>query len=479
MNYVSTRGDRQPRSFSQAVLEGLASDGGLLVPQELPDLSKQYADWKGLSYAELAFRVLSTLATDLEPSVLRACCESAYGPTYGGPVAPLNQVGSFHLLELIHGPTLAFKDVALQLLGRLFGHILEARGERLNIIAATSGDTGSAAIYGMRGIPRVTLFVTHPEGRIAPLQRLQMTTVLDHSIFNIAVSGTFDDCQKMVKDLSQDLGFKKQHNVGAVNSINFARIAAQIVYYFAAYLQTEGAGDGVPAVFAVPTGNFGNILAAEYARRMGLPIAGLVLASNENNILPQFFASGRYKRGEPRATYSPAMDIQVASNFERYLYLALEGDGERVAQLMRDFSQTGELAAPVSDPGLWHTFACSNSQTVETIAQVHRQTGRLVDPHTATAWWALEQCEKQFDPSYSRIVVATAHPAKFPDVCREAVQGHPDLTHPKLEALRALPERLFHLQADSEALKRFVSEGIEVGSEGVFSALEEKAGRHG
>lgn len=480
MNYLSTRGDRKPRTFSQAVLEGLASDGGLLVPEELPDFTGSYQNWLDLEYSELAYRVLAPMACDLDEPTLRSCCRQAYGPEYGGPVAPLNKVGRFHLLELIHGPTLAFKDVALQLLGRLFGEILERRGERLNIVAATSGDTGSAAIYGMRGIPRVKLFVTHPDGRIATLQRLQMSTVLDDSIFNIAVTGTFDDCQKMVKDLSSDLEFKERHHIGAVNSINFARIAAQIVYYFAAYLQTQGARRGVPAVFAVPTGNFGNILAAEYARRMGLPIAGLVLASNENRILPDFFRTGLYCRGEAKTTYSPAMDIQVASNFERYLHLCLDGDGARVKELMTSFTLDGTLELPLRDSTLWRAYACGNEQTVATIAAVHQSTGHLLDPHTATAWWALEQCHEEFPEDYARIIVATAHPAKFPDVCRIAVpSGDERLTHPKLEALREKKERLFHLEADSEELKSFVARGIAEGSEGVFNSLEEKAGRHG
>lgn len=480
MNYLSTRGDRTPRTFSQAVLEGLATDGGLLVPEELPNFSGSFSRWLGLDYAELAYQVLSPLAGDIEEHTLRACCEKAYGETYGGPVAPLSKVGAFHLLELIHGPTLAFKDVALQLLGRLFGEILEQRGECLNIVAATSGDTGSAAIHGMRGIPRVKLFVTHPAGRIAPLQRLQMSTVLDDGIFNIAVTGTFDDCQKMVKDLSSDLEFKERHHIGAVNSINFARIAAQIVYYFAAYLQTPGAGRGVPAVFSVPTGNFGNILAAEYARRMGLPIGGLVLASNENRILPDFFQTGRYRRGEAKSTHSPAMDIQVASNFERYLHLRLNGDGKQVAELMNSFARDGALELPLDNMSLWRALACDNEQTVSTIAAVHQKTGRLLDPHTATAWWAMQECCDEFPTEYSRVVVATAHPAKFPDVCRLAIASEdPLLTHATLAVLPGKEERLFHLEADSEKLKEFVTRGIAQGSEGVFQNLEEKAGRHG
>lgn len=480
MKYLSTRGDRELRTFSQAVLEGLAPDGGLLVPEKLPDFSEEIQSWRGLDYPHLAARVLSPFASDLDEETLLKCCREAYGPSYGAEVAPLTRVGSYHLLELIHGPTLAFKDVALQLLGRLFGVILEQRQEELNIVAATSGDTGSAAIYGVKDVPRIRLFVTHPEGRIAPLQRRQMTTVIEDSIFNIAVSGSFDDCQAMVKELSRDLDFKRNYRIGAVNSINFARIAAQMVYYFAAYLQTEESASGIPAVFAVPTGNFGNILAAEYARRMGLPIAGLVLASNENDILPQFFRTGEYRRGEAHHTYSPAMDIQVASNFERYLYLSLNGDGHKVRELMEEFASSGKLRAPLIDQEIWRAHSCSNQQTLETVAEVLKNQGRLLDPHTATAWWGMQQSEDSFSPEFPRIVVATAHPAKFPNVLEKVVSNEVvGFTHPKLESLLQKPERLFELPASSDALKRFVKEGIQRGSRGVFSETEEKAGRHG
>lgn len=480
MNYISTRGDQTPRTFSQAVLEGLANDGGLLVPEHLPDLRHEWPKWIGLDYPELAYRLLRHLATDLTEAELRDCCESAYGESYGSPVAPLKKVGDYQVLELIHGPTLAFKDVALQLLGKLFGTILAKRGEQLNIVAATSGDTGSAAIYGLKDVQGVNLFVTHPEGRIAPLQRRQMTTVVEDSIFNIAVKGSFDDCQKMVKDLSRDLDFKKKYNIGAVNSINFARIAAQIVYYFAAYLETEGAATKRPVVFSVPTGNFGNILAAEYARRMGLPIAHLVLASNENDILPKFFKSGVYRRGQARSTHSPAMDIQVASNFERYLYLLADLDGGRVKDLMTVFQETGELTIGIPKGEEWKALSCSNADTLETVKQVLGKHNQLLCPHSATAWWALEQCDALFPAELDRIVVATAHPAKFPDILLQKIDPETaELTHPSLEALAQQKERLFHLEADSEQLKKFVIKGIESGSGGVFSANEEKPARHG
>ncbi len=473
MKYRSTRGLSPEKTFSEAVLEGLAEDGGLLVPDALPDFSSELSGWLGLSYAELATRVLTPLAGDLPPEVVAECCRRAYGPRYGGPVAPLVPWGDRFQLELIHGPTLAFKDVALQLLGQLFEVILEQRDERLNIVAATSGDTGSAAIHGVLGCPRVSIFVTHPKGRIAELQRLQMSTVPEPNVFNLAVTGTFDDCQSMVKELAGDLDFKRRYAIGAVNSINWARIAAQIVYYFAAYLQTPGASREVPAVFAVPTGNFGNILAAEYARRMGLPIAELILASNENDILPNFFRTGVYRRGEARQTHSPAMDIQVSSNFERYLHLMAEGDSAVVKEQMDSFSKGGQLeVSGVAHRG-WSAFACSNENTLATAVEVQRRFGRPIDPHTATAWWALEQRRASLDPELPQIVVSTAHPAKFPEVLREALPpGAEGLTHPSLEALRGRPERLFEIDGRSEELKSFVADHIPQG--GVFSQLEEK-----
>lgn len=480
--YRSTRGLAPAKTFSEAVLEGLAEDGGLLVPTSLPDFRSEVPRWVGMEYAQLATRILTPLAADLPETVVADCCRRAYGPRYGGPVAPLVPWGDRLLLELIHGPTLAFKDVALQLLGQLFEVILEQTQGRLNIVAATSGDTGSAAIHGVLGCDRVSIFVTHPKGRIAELQRLQMSTVLEPNVFKLAVEGTFDDCQSMVKELAGDLEFKRRYSIGAVNSINWARIAAQIVYYFAAYLQTPGAARGVPAVFAVPTGNFGNILAAEYARQMGLPISELVLASNENDILPGFFASGVYRRGPARQTHSPAMDIQISSNFERYLSLLCSGDGDAVREQMETFARTGQVEIDAATRGRWlerfplSAFACSNEQTLVTAVEVYNQLGRVLDPHTATAWWALSQRQAQLDPEHARIVVATAHPAKFPEVLRKEMPGNVEgLTHPSLEALRGKTEQIFELPNSSAALKSFVRSRVDEWQGGVFSQVEEKA----
>ncbi len=476
MIYRSTRGHASAKSFSQAVLEGLAEDGGLLVPDRIPDFTAHYRNWIGLDYAQLAVEVLSPLVDDISISELAACCQKAYGSRYGGPVAPLVNWGDRYLLELFHGPTLAFKDVALQLLGQLFELILEREDRHLNIVAATSGDTGSAAIHGVLGCPRVKIFVTHPKGRIAELQRLQMSTVLEDNVFNLPIEGTFDDCQALVKELSSDLEFKRKYAIGAVNSINWARIAAQIVYYFAAYLQTPGASRGVPAVFAVPTGNFGNILAAEYARRMGLPIAELVLASNENDILPKAFQTGIYRRGEARHTYSPAMDIQVSSNFERYLYLLADGQADVVKNQMESFAKDGEVQLDMGASAGWFAASCSDHDTLETVLAVNHKSGRTIDPHTATAWWALDQRLSELDPELPKIVVSTAHPAKFPEVLLQKLPADtPELKHPTLECLRGKRERLFELAADGNLLKEFVAAKAGKTLGGVFSKAEEKA----
>lgn len=474
MQYLSTRGDTHSFSFREAVLEGLARDGGLLVPQKLPDFSSKLTSLIHLPYPELAREILSEFVGDDPELDLNGCCTRAYSENYGGPVAPLIALDQRFVLELFHGPTLAFKDVALQLLGQFFEVILRQQNSSLNIVAATSGDTGSAAIHGLRTCQHVNLFVTHPAGKIADLQRLQMTTVLNDNIHNISVDGSFDDCQNMVKALSSDLDFKQKHRIGAVNSINWARIAAQIVYYFAAYFQTPGAAALRPAVFSVPTGNFGNILAAEYARRMGLPIGGLVLASNENDILPVFFNTGLYRRGVPKQTHSPAMDIQIASNFERYLFLLADGCTDTVRNQMETFQEKGEVLIDGARHQEWRALACSNSQTLETISEVAHRTGRVLDPHTATAWWALEQHESEFPKEWSKVVVGTAHPAKFGSSLRDAVAAYSEqLTHPRLEELRNLPERCYNLSPSVEELKKFVSKRASTLQGGVFQSPKE------
>jgi len=442
MRYLSTRGGVAPIDFSDAVMMGLADDGGLLVPESIP--RADYESWRQLSYPELALQVFRPFVTGLP---LEELVERTYSPAnYGGPVAPIRKVGSQHILELFHGPTLAFKDVALQLLGNLFEHILGQRGGKLNILAATSGDTGSAAIYGVRGRQGIQIFVMHPAGRVSPLQERQMTTVLDANVHNLSVTGSFDDCQQIMKSLAGDLDFKRRVSLGAVNSVNWARVMAQIVYYFAAYFQV--CRPGQPIRFSVPTGNFGDILAGWYAHSMGLPIEQLILATNANDILARFFETGVYERGPVYYTSAPAMDIQVASNFERYLYYRAP---ESVGKLMAEFARTGRMQlAP--DP-LFRGFACQEPALLDTIRRYWTEHQALLDPHTATGVWAAEQAPTD-TPT---VCLATAHPAKFSEAITQAT-GQDLARHPKLDALRELPTRCESVPAEAAVVQRLIEE---------------------
>lgn len=422
---------------------GLADDGGLLIPESIPRADVE--GWRGLPYEELALNVFRPFVTGLP---LEEIVQRTYSPeSYGGPVAPVNKVGNYHILELFHGPTLAFKDVALQLLGNFFEHILAEKGGHLNILAATSGDTGSAAIYGVRGRQGIQIFVMHPEGRVAPLQERQMTTVLDANVHNMAVKGSFDDCQQIMKSLAADLEFKRRVSLGAVNSVNWARVMAQIVYYFAAYYQV--CEPGQPIRFSVPTGNFGDILAGWYAQQMGLPIESLILATNANDILARFFQTGVYERGPVYYTSAPAMDIQVASNFERYLYYRAP---DRLNDLMAGFAATGRLElAP--DP-LFRGYSCQEPALLETIRRYWENHQQLLDPHTATGVWAAEQAGETDAPL---VCLATAHPAKFSEAITKAT-GQDLAHHPQLEALRDLPTRCETVPAEAAIVKKIIEE---------------------
>lgn len=442
MRYLSTRGGVAPIPFSAAVMMGLADDGGLLIPESIP--RADYESWRHLSYPELALNVFRPFVTGLPLEDLVARTYSA--ESYGGPVAPVRNLNGLNILELFHGPTLAFKDVALQLLGNLFEHILQKEGGRLNILAATSGDTGSAAIYGVRGRKGIQIFVMHPAGRVSPLQERQMTTVLDPNVHNLAVTGSFDDCQQIMKSLAGDLEFKRRVSLGAVNSVNWARVMAQIVYYFAAYFQV--CEPGQPIRFSVPTGNFGDILAGWYAHAMGLPIEQLILATNANDILARFFETGVYERGPVYYTSAPAMDIQVASNFERYLYYRAP---ERVGQLMAEFAATGRMQLE-PDP-LFRGFACQESALLETIRRYWESHNHLLDPHTATGVWAAEQQPG----STPTVCLATAHPAKFSEAITRAT-GQDLAHHPKLDALRELPTRCQTVPAEAAVVQRIIEE---------------------
>lgn len=453
MRYVSTRGNVADVSFRDAVMMGLAADGGLLVPRSIPDATHLIAGLGDKPYAEIAFEVMSLFIDDIPPDDLRDLVERSYATFDDPAVTPLVRVGDLHILELFHGPTLAFKDVALQFLGNTFEYILKDGDATLNILGATSGDTGSAAIAGVRGKSRINIFIMFPDGRTSPLQEQQMTTVLDDNVQNIAVKGSFDDCQNILKSIFNDLDFKAEYHLGAVNSVNWARVLAQVVYYFSAYSQL-----GQPAQFdvAVPTGNFGNIFAGYVARAMGLPIRRLVLATNQNDILHRFFTTGRYERGEVHFSQSPAMDIQVASNFERYLYYQFDQQPEKVVEFMRSFADTGSASAAFNTSSFDETFcsgACSDDETLATIREVFETSDYLADPHTAVGIHVAGQYR---DSDVPMVCMATAHPAKFDGAMKLALGEDADVTHPALQALADLPTRKTELPADKEEVKAFI-----------------------
>jgi len=430
MRYVSTRGQAPDLNFDEVLLSGLARDGGLYVPAEWPQIAA--ADWRamrGLSYVELATRIMLPFVGEvLSEEELSDLCSDAYAGFDHDAVAPLKQLdANSWVMELFHGPTLAFKDYALQVVGRLFDHVLNLRGERVTIVGATSGDTGSAAIEACRDRDAIDIFILHPKGRTSEVQRRQMTTVDAPNVHNIAVEGTFDDCQDLVKALFNDQIFRDEVNLSAVNSINWARIMGQIVYYAHAGIAL-GAPDRDIA-FTIPTGNFGNVFAAYGAKEMGLPISQLIVGSNENDILARFFEANDMSARTVRPTLSPSMDIQVSSNFERLLFDLLDRDGEATAHAMSTFRASGELPL---DEARWQRATqlfsgarFSDDETKAAMAGVLEATGELVDPHTAIgilAGWTTRR-----DPTVPLVAAATAHPAKFPDAVEAATGIRPGL----------------------------------------------------
>jgi threonine synthase len=457
MKYISTRGNIEPISFKDAVMMGLATDGGLLLPQAMPRLSSATIEsWRALPYRELAFKIISLFADDIPEEDLAGLIDRSYDSFDNREITPLVRENGVYILELFHGPTLAFKDVALQLLGNLFEYLLKERDERMNIVGATSGDTGSAAIYGVRGKEKIDIFILHPHLKTSPIQALQMTTVLDGNVHNIAVRGTFDDCQNIVKALFNDLPFKEKYSLGAVNSINWARVLAQVVYYFYAWLRVTDAG-GSEIVFSVPTGNFGDIFAGYVAKKMGLPIAKLLLATNENNILTRFVNGGDYSLGSVVQTVSPSMDIQVASNFERYLYYLFDEEPARVRAAFADFAASGRLefsdAEMARVKGEFISRSVTEEETLETIARFHRESGYLLDPHTAVGVRAaLECCGAGTTP----VCLATAHPAKFGEAVRKATGIAPPYPA-ALAGIEKLPSRCETLDADLDLIRSFIA----------------------
>lgn len=461
MKYVSTRGQAPELDFAGVLLAGLAADGGLYVPAEWPVFSaEQLRALRGLPYPELAARVIAPFVGDCIPfGDLQAMCRKAYAGFGHAAVVPLVQVGSSTFaLELFHGPTLAFKDLALQLAGYLFEYVLEQRDERVCIVGATSGDTGSAAIEAMAGRERIDITILHPEGRTSEVQRRQMTTVTAKNVLNIAVKGNFDDCQDLVKAMFGDAPFRKEMGLSAVNSINWARIAGQIPYYVASALAL-GAPDVALSV-AVPTGNFGNVLAAWAASRMGVPVEKFIVASNRNDILTRFLAINDMSVKPVVESYSPSMDIGVSSNFERLLYAFVGDNAEETAAIMADFKVSGRMAVPQA---AWQAvkrrfvgFTLSDEGILAEIARTYRETGYLADPHTACGLAAA----REVAPVGSQVIVAaTAHPAKFPDAMEKAVGFRPALPsrladlYDRDEFLLRSPNDLYHIEGLVRAFK--------------------------
>lgn len=453
MRYISTRGGGEPLTFRQTLLTGLARDGGLFLPETFPDVRDRLDAWRTLPYPELAFQIIRLFADDIPEDALRRIVEQSYAGFRHHEVCPVVPVGPVRMLELFHGPTLAFKDVALQFLGNLFEYALAETGAEMNIVAATSGDTGSAAIYGVRGRERIRIFVMHPAGRVSPVQERQMTTVLDANVHNLAVEGTFDDCQNMVKSLFGDLAFRDTFRLGAVNSINWARVLAQIVYYFYAAFRTQEATGAAAVRFSVPTGNFGDIFAGYVAYRMGLPVDQLVLATNENDILARYFNTGVYSLGEVAPTLSPSMDIQVASNFERYLYCLAGGDAAMLRGWMGAFKAEGTLRPDLPPDPVIVAGRGDTEMTLTTIRAFWETHGYLLDPHTAVG---VAVGMRFMHPEIPLICLATAHPAKFGDAILRAT-GQDLAHHPILDALATLPTRVRTVPADVDAVAKIVA----------------------
>jgi len=451
-----------PQPFTDILLEGLAPDGGLAIPEALPQVdAATLKSWRSLSYADLAFEILRLFVTDIPQDDLRALTHAAYRPEVFGseeivPLKPLS--GGLTLLGLSEGPTLAFKDMAMQLLGHLFEYVLERRDSTLNILGATSGDTGSAAEYAMRGKKRVSVFMLSPKGRMSAFQRAQMYSLQDPNIYNIAVEGVFDDAQDIVKAVSADRQFKQIQRIGAVNSINWARIAAQVVYYFHGWLKATTQADQEVS-FTVPSGNFGNILAGHIARSMGLPVRRLVLATNENNVLEEFFRTGIYRprsSAETHATSSPSMDISKASNFERFVYHLLGNDGARVAALWEQLARDGQFdLSDMKAAFEKYGFAAgtsSHADRLATIRQVYEADSVIIDPHTADG---VKVAREFVEPGIPMLVLETALPIKFSDTVREAL-GIEAPRPPQFEGLEALPQRVFEMPCDVQRIKDFI-----------------------
>ncbi len=473
MRYLSTRGRAPELGFTDILLSGLADDGGLYVPSHYPRVSLDELEaFRSLSYADLATEIIARYATDIPRARLQELCRATYTPAVysnardgsaPGDITPLRWLEpGLALLELSNGPTLAFKDMAMQLLGALFEHVLHERGRRLNILGATSGDTGSAAEYALRGRPGINVFMLSPQGRMSAFQRAQMYSLQDPNIHNLAVAGTFDDCQDLVKAVSGDLEFKGRWQVGSVNSINWGRIVAQVVYYFRGYLAaTRHSGERVS--FAVPSGNFGNILSGWIARNMGLPIEKLVLATNENDVLDELFRTGRYRvrsGTETHATSSPSMDISKASNFERYIFDIVGRDPTIVRELWWEIDTRGEFhlaGTPFFDvirAGCMVSGRSNHLDRLRTIRTVEQRYGVVIDPHTADG---IKVALEHRDAAVPMICLETALPAKFSETIVEALGRAPERPSRFID-IESLPQRYQRIAADVDAVKACIAQ---------------------
>ena len=449
MKFLSTRGQTEPLGFSEAVAIGLAPDGGLFLPETLPELSGELARCAPLDYAALCHELLRRFATDVEAAALKDMVTRAYRGFTHPAIAPLEQLGeNLFVLELFHGPTLAFKDFALQLLGNLYEHQCRLRGETLNVLGATSGDTGAAAIHGLLGKPGVAIFILYPDGRIAPLQERQMTCTGAANVFALAVEGTFDDAQAALKDVFGDQVFRQKHRLSAVNSINLARVLAQCVYYLYAWLRLPQE-KRLNVEFVVPTGNFGNVLAGWMLQKMGVPIRGFKIATNQNDILYRLFTTGEYRIAAVAPSLAPSMDIQVASNFERFLYYSAGREPARVREIMQTFKANGVYRFEHFDADTFTASHCTDAEITGIIKHVYHKYGYVCDPHTACGF-------KELSRDRVSVVLATASPAKFPDVIRAAIGQ--ESTHPSLEILKSRPIAKHPIKADPAAIKDFIEQ---------------------
>ena len=461
MQFISTRGGAQPLSFCETLLEGLAPDGGLAVPESMPQVDAETLErWRALTYPQLATEVLGLFATDIPRDDLARMTTAAY-EAFPGEVVPLRSIGSgITLVGLSEGPTLAFKDLAMQFLGQALEYALERNDSVLNVLGATSGDTGSAAEYALRGKARVSVFMLSPRGRMSPFQRAQMFSLDDENVHNIAVDGVFDDCQNLVKELAGDVEFKRAQHLGAVNSINLARITAQVVYYFWAWLRATDAGGWTELSFTVPSGNFGNILSGFFAKQMGLPIRRLVLATNENNVLDEFFRTGVYRprtAAETHATSSPSMDISKASNLERFIFELVGRDASRVVSAWRELDSQGFFDFTAEQPRFADEFGIvsgtsTHADRLETIRSVHAESGEIIDPHTADG---VKVARAHIEPGVPMLVLETAKPHKFADTIREAINVELDYT-PELRAMLDAPQHVTEMPDDARELRAYI-----------------------